>query len=239
MKYDLSPTFQLTGAIYNLDRFNQRLADPNNPGFFILSGKTSTQGLEIGANGYVTDWWQIAGGYALTDARIASATSSTIVAGNTVGLVPVNAFTLWNKFAITKEFSVGVGVLNYTHIFASSDDTVRLPGYTRIDLGLFYQVNEFVRAQVNIENLFDRALHRHRRQQQQPLARRAAHDPRADRRAILKGRGHPERVRAVSPDGRDPEAPHLQGATSPPSGRHPRGGDVPYSASSFSRRYGI
>ena len=156
VKYDVSPTFQLTGAIYNLDRFNQRLADPNNPGFFILSGKTSTQGLEIGANGYVTDWWQIAGGYALTDARIDSATSATIVKGNTVGLVPINAFTLWNKFELTKQFSVGVGVLNYTHTFAASDNTVRLPGYTRIDLGLFYQVNEFVRAQVNIENLFDR-----------------------------------------------------------------------------------
>ena len=156
VKYDVSPTFQLTGAIYNLDRFNQRLADPNNPGFFILSGKTNTQGLEIGANGYVTDWWQIAGGYALTDARIASATSAVIVAGNTVGLVPINAFTLWNKFELTKQFSVGVGVLNYTHTFAASDNTVRLPGYTRFDLGLFYQVNEFVRAQVNIENLFDR-----------------------------------------------------------------------------------
>ena len=156
VKLDVSPTFQLTGAIYNLDRFNQRLNDPNNPGFFILSGKTSTQGLEIGANGYVTDWWQIAGGYALTDARIASATSATIVPGNTVGLVPINAFTLWNKFELTRQFSVGVGVLNYTHTFASSDNTVRLPGYTRFDLGLFYQVNEFVRAQVNIENLFDR-----------------------------------------------------------------------------------
>ncbi|MGH1570061.1 TonB-dependent receptor [Methylobacterium sp. P31] len=156
IKYDVNPRFQLTAAAYNLDRYNQRLADPNNPGFFILSGKTNTQGIEIGANGYVTDWWQIAGGYAFTDARIASATSATIVAGNKVGLVPFNAFTLWNKFDVTRDFSVGIGVLNYSHTFAASDNTVRLPGYTRVDLGLFYQINESVRAQVNIENLFDR-----------------------------------------------------------------------------------
>ncbi|GJE36221.1 TonB-dependent receptor [Methylobacterium persicinum] len=156
VKYDVNPRFQLTAAAYNLDRYNQRLADPNNPGFFILSGKTNTQGFEIGANGYVTDWWQIAGGYAFTDARIASATSATIVAGNTVGLVPFNAFTLWNKFDVTRDVSVGVGVLNYSHTFAASDNTVRLPGYTRIDLGLFYTISESVRAQVNIENLFDR-----------------------------------------------------------------------------------
>ena len=156
VKYDLNPTFQVTAAAYNLDRFNQRLADPNNPGFFVLSGRTNTQGFEIGANGYLTDWWQVAGGYALTDAKIASATSSTIVAGNKVGLVPFNSLTLWNKFELTPQFSIGVGVINYSHTFATSDNTIRLPGYTRIDLGLFYQVNEFVRAQVNFENLFDR-----------------------------------------------------------------------------------
>ena len=137
IKYDVNPRFQLTAAAYNLDRYNQRLADPNNPGFFILSGKTNTQGIEIGANGYVTDWWQIAGGYAFTDARIASATSATIVAGNTVGLVPFNAFTLWNKFDVTRDLSVGVGILNYSHTFAASDNTVHLPGYTRIDLEFF------------------------------------------------------------------------------------------------------
>ncbi|KAB1071671.1 TonB-dependent receptor [Methylobacterium planeticum] len=155
-KYDVNPAFQLTFAAYNLDRTNQRLADPNNPGFFILSGKTNTQGIEIGANGYVTDWWQVAGGYALTDARIDSATSATIVKGNTVGLVPFNSFSLWNKFAVTKEFSIGLGYIYQTHTYASSDDTIRLPSYNRFDLGLFYQVNEFTRAQLNIENIFDR-----------------------------------------------------------------------------------
>ncbi|MBY0252549.1 MAG: TonB-dependent siderophore receptor [Methylobacterium organophilum] len=156
VKYDVNPGLQLTFAAYNLDRRNQRLPDPNNPGFFILSGQTNTQGIEIGANGYVTDWWQIAGGYALTDARIESATSATIVKGNTVGLVPFNSISLWNKFAVSKEFSIGLGYIYQTHTFASSDNTVRLPGYNRFDLGLFYQINEFTRAQLNIENIFDR-----------------------------------------------------------------------------------
>ncbi|KQU28917.1 TonB-dependent receptor [Methylobacterium sp. Leaf94] len=156
VKYDVTPTFQVTGALYNLDRTNQRLPDPNNAGFFLLSGRTNTQGAEIGANGYLTDWWQIAGGYAFTDARIESAVSSTIVKGNTVGLVPFNSVSLWNKFDLTPEFGIGIGVIHQTHTFATSDDTVRLPSYTRFDLGLFYQVSESVRAQVNIENLFDR-----------------------------------------------------------------------------------
>lgn len=156
VKYDVTPTLQVTGALFNLDRTNQRLADPNNPGFFILSGQTNTQGAEIGANGYVADWWQIAGGYAFTDARIANNLSTTVRTGNTVGLVPLNTFTLWNKFDLTSELSVGVGFINQTHTYASSDNAVRLPGFSRFDLGIFYRVSDTVRAQVNIENLLDR-----------------------------------------------------------------------------------
>ncbi|GEL41711.1 ligand-gated channel [Methylorubrum extorquens] len=156
VKYDVSPVLQLTGALFNLDRTNQRIADPNRPGFFLTSGQTNTQGAEIGANGYVTDWWSIAGGYAFTDARIANRLSDTIVAGNFVGLVPLNSFTLWNKFDIDPNFSVGVGFINQSHSFATSDNTVRLPSYSRFDLGLFYRISENARAQVNIENLFDR-----------------------------------------------------------------------------------
>ncbi|MGX5774134.1 TonB-dependent receptor [Methylorubrum zatmanii] len=156
VKYDVTPDFQLTAAAYDLDRTNQRLPDPNNAGFFLLTGRTNAKGVEIGANGYVTDWWQIAGGYSFTDAKIESATSTTIVAGNRVGLVPFNAVSLWNKFELTREFSIGIGYLYQGHTFASSDNAVRLPGYSRFDLGLFYTLNEWARAQVNIENVFDR-----------------------------------------------------------------------------------
>jgi catecholate siderophore receptor len=156
VKYDVSPVLQITGALFNLDRSNQRLADPNRPGFFLTSGQTNTQGAEIGANGYVTDWWSIAGGYAFTDARITNRLSDTILPGNYVGLVPLNSFTLWNKFDIDPRFSVGVGFINQSHSFATSDNTVRLPSYSRFDMGLFYNISENARAQVNIENLFDR-----------------------------------------------------------------------------------
>ncbi len=160
VKWDVSPALQLTGAFYDLDRFNQRLSDPNRPGFFLSTGQTNAKGIEIGANGFVTDWWQVAGGYAFTDARVVSGFSSgatVIRPGSQVGLVPFDSITLWNRFSVTPEFGIGVGAIYQTHTFASVDNTVRLPGYARFDLGLFYQVSEGVRAQVNIENLFDRA----------------------------------------------------------------------------------
>jgi catecholate siderophore receptor len=154
-KWDIYPTLQFTTAIYELDRTNQRLADPSNPGFFILSGKTETRGFEAGLNGYVTERWQMSGGYAYTDSHIASDTSATIRAGNRVGLVPYNTFTLWNKYQFAEAWYAGVGIIRYTDFFASSDDTVRLPDFTRVDMALYNKISPTFRWQVNAENVFN------------------------------------------------------------------------------------
>ena len=97
----------------------------------------------------------MAGGYAYTDARIVSDTSATIVAGNRVGLVPFHTFSLWNKYQIDPRWGVGLGVISQTDSFVASDDTVELPGFTRLDGAVFLRVSEFVRAQLNVENLLN------------------------------------------------------------------------------------
>ena len=75
---------------------------------------TNTKGFEAGLVGYITDQWQVSGGYAYTDAKIVSATSTTIVPGNRVGLVPYHAFTLWNKYEIVDWFALGAGIIHQT-----------------------------------------------------------------------------------------------------------------------------
>ena len=156
LKYDILPRLQFATAIYNLDRTNQRLPDPNNAGFFILSGATKTRGLEASLTGYVTDEWQIMGGYAYTDARITSNNSASIVAGNRVGLVPFNTFSLWNRYQITPMWAAGLGLIHFSNFFASSDDTVQIPEFTRVDAAIYFKLNETWRAQLNVENVFDR-----------------------------------------------------------------------------------
>lgn len=155
LKWDISPRLQFNTAVYDLDRTNQRLPDPNHPGFFLLTGATQARGFEAGLVGAVTDAWQISGGYAYTDARIVSNTSATIVAGNRAGLVPYNTFTLWNKYQLAEDWAVGAGIIHQTSSFASSDDTVLLPGFTRVDAALYGRINQNVRWQVNVENVFN------------------------------------------------------------------------------------
>jgi len=156
VKWNINPKLLFSTAVYNLNRTNQPIADGNNPGFFFPSGSTLTRGFEASLAGYVTDDWQSSLAYAYTDAKITSATSATVVAGNRVQLVPYNQFAWWNKYQINPMWGVGLGVIYFGDSFASSDDTVRLPGFVRFDTAVYLKINETWRAQLNVENIFNK-----------------------------------------------------------------------------------
>src|SRR5262249_55258040 len=46
LKWNINPKLLFSSAVYNLNRTNQPIADPNNPGFFFPSGSTLTRGFE-------------------------------------------------------------------------------------------------------------------------------------------------------------------------------------------------
>jgi len=156
VKWNINPKLLLSTAIYNLNRTNQPIADGNNPGFFFPSGSTLTRGFEASLAGYVRSDWQSSLAYAYTDAKITSATSTTIVAGNRVQLVPYNQFAWWNKYQIDPVWAAALGVIYFSDSFASSDDTVRLPGFVRFDAALYLKINETWKAQFNVENIFNK-----------------------------------------------------------------------------------
>src|SRR5262245_17179383 len=51
VKWEVTPRLLITSAVYDLVRSNQRLPDPNNAGFFILSGRTVTREFEAAVTG--------------------------------------------------------------------------------------------------------------------------------------------------------------------------------------------
>jgi catecholate siderophore receptor len=156
VKWNINPKLLFSTAVYNLNRTNQPIADGNNPGFFFPSGSTLTRGFESSLTGYVTGDWQSSLAYAYTDARITSATSTTIVAGNRVQLVPYNQFAWWNKYQINPTWGAALGVIYFSDSFASSDDTVSLPGFVRFDTAVYLKINESWKAQFNVENIFNK-----------------------------------------------------------------------------------
>jgi catecholate siderophore receptor len=153
-KWNINPKLLFSTAVYELNRTNQPIADGNNPGFFFPSGATRTRGYEASLVGYVTDSWQSSLAYAYTDAHILSATSTTVVPGNRVQLY--NQIALWNKYQFTPIFAGALGIIYFSDSFASSDDTVRLSGFVRFDAAVYATINENWRAQLNIENIFNK-----------------------------------------------------------------------------------
>jgi catecholate siderophore receptor len=155
LKWDVARELALTAAVYRLDRSNTRSTDPNNPALVIQTGSQRTNGFELGLTGKLTSTWKAVAGYAYQDAYITSATAAA-AAGRQVGQVPHNQWSLWNMVQATPRIGLGLGVLNRSAMFAAVDDTVILPGYTRVDGAVFYSVTDRIRLQANVENVFDR-----------------------------------------------------------------------------------
>ena len=163
LKWNINPKLLLATAIYQLDRTNQPIPVPNAPtgsGLAIPNGATVARGFEASLNGYITDYWQSQIGYAYTDARIAKDLTASgvvppIVAGNRVQLVPYNQIAWWNKFKFTEMWSAGFGIIYFGDSYATSDDTVRLPSFVRVDAGLYANIDQNWKAQLTVENIFN------------------------------------------------------------------------------------
>lgn len=154
VKWDVADRVSLTAAVYRLDRSNTRAPDPVNPGLTVQTGSQRSTGYELGITGRVTPAWEIAGGFARQKAVITSATTAA-PAGTTVPLVPGNTFSLWNKYHVAPRFSLALGVMRQSDMYAAISNTVRLPAFTRVDGGLYVSLTERLGAQLNLENIFD------------------------------------------------------------------------------------
>jgi catecholate siderophore receptor len=126
-------------------------------------------------NGRVTSKWSVAGGYAYQDAFISSATV-TEAKGAKVGLVPRHSFSLWNNYKVLPRLALAMGIVHRSDMFTSFDNKVVLPGYTRVDAGVFVSISEHWRLQANLQNLLDKTyyLNAHTNDNIQPGAPRAA-----------------------------------------------------------------
>jgi catecholate siderophore receptor len=158
-KWDVVRSFSFTAALYRLDRGNVIVPHPNDPAASILVDAQRTKGLELGVDGYVTRAWSVAGGYAYQDGVITRAISATAQAGAVLAQLPKHSVSLWSKYEFTPRLAAGVGVIYRGDVFTSTDNTVMLPGWARVDGAVYYNLTSTLKAQVNIENLFDEEYH--------------------------------------------------------------------------------
>jgi catecholate siderophore receptor len=149
-KWDVSPALALTAAVFQLDQTNVVIADPNVPGESLLVDGLRTDGVEFGVSGQVSEAWTIQGGYAWQDGEL-----SDRLGGTTPAQLPEHVVSLWNRYDFSPAWGVGLGVIYQSDMYASADNGVTLPGFTRVDAGVYYTLSERLRMQVNVENLLD------------------------------------------------------------------------------------
>ena len=157
-KWAVRPGLLATVSLFRLDRDNTTAPDPANTGLTVLTGASRVEGFEANLIGEVTPFWEASLGYTYLDGEITQTTASA-AAGTTLQQLPRHQFSAWNRFDVSSQLGFGIGVIYQDEQFTSFSNQVTLPDYWRFDAAMFYDVNERVSLQLNIENLFDESYY--------------------------------------------------------------------------------
>jgi catecholate siderophore receptor len=163
-RWDLLPKLTLSVAAFRLDKDDVRSRDPSGNGLFVKTGQQRTTGVELGVQGEVTPAWQVYGGYAHLNARVAKALSTgtdanaaAIPAGRKIALVPENMLSVWNRVALGPQWAAALGVIYQSASYASISNAVQLPAFARADAAVYYTLFAGkTRVALNVENLLNR-----------------------------------------------------------------------------------
>ncbi len=146
----------LAAAVYRLDRQNVAVPDPANPAASILVDGQETKGFELEGSGRVAGRWDVMAGYAFQHGEITRSLSATARAGARLAQLPTHSLSLWNKVVLTRSVAAALGLVRRGAMFTSTDNSVVLPGFTRLDAAAYIALGRKLRAQVNVENLLGR-----------------------------------------------------------------------------------
>jgi catecholate siderophore receptor len=150
VKWDIHPGVALTGAVFQIEETSPQVSDNNPDTLDVITSKI--RGFEASLQGQVTEGWFLTTGYSYLDGEQQGLTGPT---GRRVRELPEHKFSIWNNFQATDQLGFGLGLTAQDESFADNGNTATLPAYARVDMAVFYEVNDNLRLQVNVENLFD------------------------------------------------------------------------------------
>ena len=153
-KWNLTDDASVTAAVFEIERENGTAVDPQNPERSVLTG-TRTRGLELEATGAVTDQWFLTASYTLLDGEEMGRFDGDTSANRELAQLPRHKLTLWSELQVATDWRIAGGVIYQSEQYASLSNAVALPGFTRVDAAAYWDVNERLGVQFNIENLFN------------------------------------------------------------------------------------
>jgi catecholate siderophore receptor len=149
VKWDFAQGYSVTTAVFQID---QKYAGDNG------SGGTQFVDAEIGGFeaqflGQVTDQWSVSAGYSYLTGEDSD--------GGRPAELPKNMFSVWNNYQLTKKLGLGLGAVYQDESTPKGGADGIVPSFVRFDAAAYYQLNENLRLQLNIENLLDEVYYPH------------------------------------------------------------------------------
>jgi catecholate siderophore receptor len=147
----------LNAAIFRTLQFNLRETNPADDTTDILIGGARAEGLDIGINGEIADHWKMWGGYEYLFATVISSPNGDL--GNRLQNAPRHSARLWTSYEFmdnTLEIGGGfdyIGTRTPTSLFEQFGIMQFAPSYWTVGLMAGYRVTDYLRLQVNIDNL--------------------------------------------------------------------------------------
>lgn len=150
IKWDLANNLSVTAAVFEIEQSSPQVAD-NDPATLDVIESQIT-GLEIQIQGQLTAKWYVSAGYSYLDGEQVDRSGST---GLRPRELPEHLFSIWNNYAVTDKFAVGLGLVYQGESYINNGNTATLPDYHRLDAMAYYEISPNLRIQINIENLTD------------------------------------------------------------------------------------
>ncbi len=146
VKWDFADSMSFTAAIFENEQTSLD-NDPNDPEGFI-EVDSDVSGFELQLQGYITDKWFVTANYSNLDGENAS--------GVELRELPENTMSVWTTYQVSDVLGFGVGATYQDESFVvTATDSPVLPSYTRVDASAYYELNNGMRLQLNVENLTD------------------------------------------------------------------------------------
>ncbi len=151
----------ITGAVYQLTKTNNLMADPNGSFFSVEGGEIRSRGVEVEAKAALSASVNVVGSYTYTDAEY---TTDTNYKGNPPPQVPKHMASLWGDYTMfdgpLSGLTLGTGVRYTSSSYGDPANSFKVGSYTLVDALVRYDLARLGMAGSNValhvNNLFDR-----------------------------------------------------------------------------------
>ncbi|WP_180698714.1 TonB-dependent receptor [Pseudomonas crudilactis] len=149
----LDDRLSTTLAIYDLELYNRRTTDPNDPTLTVMSGLQRSRGIELTATGNLVGNWYMRGGVGLQDAKIEKDNNG--LEGKRINNVAKHNGSLFLTWKPEMGWYGETGLTLVGQRYADNANTTVLPGYGRWDALVGYRFKDWdLRGALN--NITDR-----------------------------------------------------------------------------------